>query len=69
MAQHQLITHLVDLETGQVEEISGRRQAKEIIEFWSIILGNDLETSIAVYSDYKYVTEYFYQLINQKGEI
>jgi hypothetical protein len=69
MAQHHLTTHLVDLETGQVQEINGRRQALEIIEFWSLLLGKDLETSIAVYSDYKYVTEYFYQLINQKGEI
>ena len=69
MAQHHLTTHLVDLETGQVQEISGRRQALEIIEFWSLILGNDLKTSIAVYSDYKHVTGYFYQLINQKGEI
>ena len=68
MTQHQLTTHLVDLETGQVQEINGRRQAKEIIEFWSILLGNDLKSSIAVYSDYKYVSEYFYQLIN-KGEI
>lgn len=69
MSDNRLTTHLVDLETGQVQEITGRRQAKEIVEFWSLILGNDLKTSIAVYSDYKYVTEYFYQLINQKEKI
>jgi len=67
MTQHHLATHLVDLETGEVKEITGRRQAIEIIEFL-VASGTDLAT-LKVYSDYKYVSEYFYQLINQKEKI